>query len=73
MADATRGIYRKYYVERLNDPAGKHAACEYFVLDWQHDPYTIPAVLAYADACEDQYPELAAGLRAKAKRAQANG
>jgi hypothetical protein len=66
MADANRGIYQKYYVERMNDPAGKHNDCEYFVLDWQHDPYTIPAVLAYADACEGEYPELAADLRLKA-------
>ena len=69
MADPTRGIYRKYQVDRLNDFEGKHDGCEYFVLDWDHDPYTIPAVLAYADACEDQYPQLAADLRKKAKEA----
>jgi hypothetical protein len=66
VSDHSQGIYRKYHVKRLNDPTGKHDNCEYFVLDWRHDPYTKPAVLAYADACEAEYPELAADLRRKA-------
>ena len=35
----------------------------YFVLDWVHDPFAIPAALAYAAACEATYPELARDLR----------
>ncbi len=64
------GLYRKFDVRRTDgssDPGGKHEACEYFVLDWQHDPFTVPAVRAYADACEATYPALAADLRTKAQ------
>jgi len=66
VTDLERGIYRKYEVRRLNDPTGKHAECEYYVLDWKHDKFTIPAVLAYAAACEAEFPELARDLRARA-------
>jgi hypothetical protein len=68
--DHAVGLYRKFDVRRTDgssDPGGKHEACEYFVLDWQHDPFTVPAVRAYADACEATYPALAADLRAKAE------
>ncbi len=61
--DKDRGVYKKYNVERLNDPEGKHDNCEYFVLDLVHDKFAKPALLAYADACEEEYPELAAELR----------
>lgn len=67
------GIYRKFIVERANDPQGKHDGCEYFVLDWYHDPFTIPAVLAYADACEARFPLLAADLRKRAEFASKRG
>ena len=60
--DNERGIYKKYNVERLNDPEGKHKACAFFVLDLDHDPYAIPALKAYAEACKDEYPELAKDL-----------
>ena len=62
------GIYRKYLVKRLRDREGKHRRCEYFVLDWKHDPFAVPAARAYADACETQYPELAKDLRENADR-----
>lgn len=64
-----RGLYRKFSVERADGSSGegrKHEFCEYFVLDWSHDPFTIPAVRAYAVACEASYPELAKSLRALA-------
>ena len=67
------GIYRKFAVERVDgssSPGGKHEHCEYFVLDWRHDPYAIPAARAYADACEAMYPGLAADLRARADVAE---
>jgi len=35
--DSKRGLYRKYAVERLHDPLGRHHACDYFVLDLVHD------------------------------------
>jgi hypothetical protein len=56
------GLYRKYNVTRLTDPRGKHTDCEYFVLDWKHDPFTIPAMEAYSRACAGEYPELSASL-----------
>lgn len=58
----------KYRVERTDGsaaPGGKHAGCEYFVLDLRHDKFSVPALLAYADACEAEYPQLAAGIRAR--------
>jgi hypothetical protein len=64
-ADAQRGLYRKYRVERLNDPTGKHRDCTYFVIDEVHDPFANPALRAYADACEETYPQLATDLRAR--------
>jgi hypothetical protein len=60
------GLYDKYQVERVDGssrPGAKHHGCQYFVLDWAHDPFAIPAARAYADACESTYPELAASLR----------
>lgn len=67
MGDEKCGVYRKYEVRRLNDPAGKHDACDYYVLDWKHDPFAIPAALAYANACEAQFPQLASDLREQAR------
>lgn len=63
IGDTEAGLYRKYNVERLNDLTGKHADCLYYVLDLVHDQYAAVALKAYADACEDEYPQLAADLR----------
>ena len=60
------GIYQKFTVMRTDgssEPGGKHAECNYFVLDFVHDKYSTPAALAYAYACESEHPELAADLR----------
>lgn len=43
----------------------KHYGCEYFVLDLAHDKFAAPALEAYADACEKEYPLLAADIRSK--------
>lgn len=61
-ADKGKGLYRKYEVTR-DDPTGKHSNCFYFVLDVDHDQFAIPALEVYADACKEQFPELAADLR----------
>jgi len=69
------GLYRKFVVERTNGssgPGGKHEHCDYFVLDWMHDKFAIPAALAYAKACEAEYPELARDLRDRAGAAVAH-
>jgi len=65
--DEERGLYRKYEVRRLNDIAGKHRDCIFFVLDLDHDASAIPAIRAYADACEAEFPKLAEDLRALAR------
>lgn len=73
MSDRNRGLHAKYVVERSDgssEPGGKHAECDYFVLDWAHDPYAIPAALAYADACESTHPFLARDLRRRADMAK---
>ena len=66
-SDQERGLYRKYRVERLNDPIGKHSGCEYYVLDLMHDKHAAPALLAYAASCEAEFPALAGDLRDKAR------
>lgn len=60
------GIYHKFEVNRTDGsskPGGKHEHCAYFVLDLEHDPFSMPALLAYADACEAVFPDLASDLR----------
>jgi hypothetical protein len=61
--DEDRGVYQKYRVERLNDPTGKHAGCNFFVLDLVHDKFSIPALRAYAKACQKKFPQLAKDIR----------
>lgn len=61
--DRHHGAYKKFDVRRLGDPEGKHAACEYFVLDLDHDPYSAKALEAYATACSSEMPALAADIR----------
>ena len=71
MHDTKRGLYRKFEVKRVDGrdgPGQKHEGCFYFVLDLDHDPYAVPAIRAYADACEEKYPVLAADLRTMADR-----
>ncbi len=68
------GIYQKFKIERVDGssgPDGKHEHCTYFVLDWKHDRYAVPAARAYAIACEKRYPALAEDLRARANEAEA--
>lgn len=60
-----KGVYRKYLVKRLRDREGKHRRCEYFVLDLDHDPHAAAALLAYANSCDEEHPELAADLRSR--------
>lgn len=67
------GLYDKYQVSRRDGTSlrgEKHEHCDYFVLDWEHDPFAIPAARAYADACEKTHPILARDLRARASRAE---
>ncbi len=60
-ADKSRGYYQKYIVERVD---GKPVTWT-FVLE-EHDPFAIPALKAYAEACEKAgYLELAGDLLLK--------
>ena len=68
MGDRTRGLYNKFTVTRndgSSEQGKKHHRCAYFVLDLTHDKSAIPALRAYADDCESEYPLLAADLRAQ--------
>lgn len=58
----------KFHVSRTDgstEPGGKHALCQFYVLDLEHDRFSRPALRAYADACERDYPDLAADIRFK--------
>ena len=64
-----QGLYQKFNVSRTDggdQPGEKHHGAEYFVLDLSDDPFAIPAAVAYADACRNDYPALAADLERKA-------
>lgn len=61
--DGEQGLYRKYDVQRLNDPNGKHTNCIYFVLDLNHDKHAVAALEAYAASCDEELPTLAFDLR----------
>jgi len=64
------GLMRKFKVERLT-PSSRginHDACQYFVLDIDHDRHARAAALAYAQSCELEYPNLARDLRVVVKR-----
>jgi hypothetical protein len=64
------GLMRKFKVERLT-PSSRginHDACQYFVLDINHDRHARAAASAYAQSCESEYPNLARDLRVMVKR-----
>ncbi len=68
MAEKPRGLHRKFNVNRVDGrdrPGEKHYGCQYFVLDMMagHDPFALPALEAYAAACEEAHPELAHDLQ----------
>lgn len=71
MNTATPGLYRKFNVSRVDGrdaPGGDRHGARYFVLDLDHDPRAREALRTYADECEDDYPQLAADLRAQIDR-----
>ena len=66
MDDRNRGIYRKYFVSRVDGSSGigeKHEHCFHFVIDVDHDPFASSALTAYAEACAEEYPSLADDLK----------
>jgi len=76
MGNKTKGLYEKFKVERTDgksEPGQKHHRCHYFVLDLTHDLFGRIAAAAYANACEDEYPLLAADLWKWLKERKHNG
>lgn len=72
-SDQGRGIWAKFVVVRTDGQSEEgqfHHGCAYFPLDLTHDPHAIPAVLAYADSCERDNPNLAEDLRRIAQGGQ---
>jgi len=72
--DHARGLYEKFRVERRDGssgPGGKHERCEYYVLDLVHDKHALPALIAYAACCEEEFPKLAEDLRQKVAKIHA--
>lgn len=63
-----QGLYSKYIINRVDGrdaPGGDRHGAEYFVLDTTFDPFALPALVAYANACRNEYPLLAADLDTK--------
>ena len=61
MEDKRNKLQQKYYVERIDarDRAGgDRVDSKYFVLDYVNDPYSLPALEAYAQACSKDFPNL---------------
>lgn len=68
MNSRQQGLYQKFNVTRTDGrdaPGEKHHGAEYFVLDVTDDPYALPALVAYANACRSEYPVLAADIDRK--------
>ncbi|WP_018991273.1 SUMF1/EgtB/PvdO family nonheme iron enzyme [Aromatoleum toluclasticum] len=66
-----QGLIHKFNVSRVDGrdaPGGDRHGARYFVLDLDHDPHAKPALRAYAESCEDNYPQLAADLLAQIDR-----
>jgi len=46
--EKSQGLIRKYRVEKVDDPQGKHEDCSYFVLDPKHDLKARSTLIHYA-------------------------
>jgi hypothetical protein len=67
MEDKRNKLQQKYYVDRIDGrdlAGGDRVDSRYFVLDYVHDPYSIPALETYAQACSRDFPNLSEELRA---------
>lgn len=69
--DRKRGLYRKYIVYRADgshQTGRRHSRCDYFVLDLDHDKFSVDALKAYVAACKTEYPKLAEDLETIIKK-----
>lgn len=57
-----QGYYKKFTI--IRNETGEEVTEDTFTLIPAHDEYAIPALEAYAKACEADNPELAADIRA---------
>lgn len=75
MGDKTRGLYNKFRVSRTDGTSRKgkkHHECRYFVLDVDHDPHMVPAMIAYAQsASRDGYNLLASDIMGQVMKSPA--
>lgn len=65
--DRERGLYRKYELTRVNED-GSHlfqVFTPFFVLRYDSDPHARAALVAYAESCRSEYPQLANHLFAE--------
>lgn len=70
-SDADRGLYAKFKVTRSDGSSRKgrrHEGCSYYVLDLDHDPYSIAALLTYSDACAETFPALSDDIKRKVEQ-----
>jgi hypothetical protein len=66
MQDKRNKLQQKYYVDRIDGrdlAGGDRVDSRYFVLDYIHDPYSIPALETYALACYKDFPNLSEEIR----------
>ena len=66
-----RGLHNKYEVRRTDgrdQPGGDREGSFLFVLDATHDIFARQAIRAYAEACAQRSPQLAADLLAELTR-----
>ena len=69
MSKHEQGVIERYKIVRTDgssEPGKKHDGCRYFVLDLEHDPFAANALMAYAEACAKEYPQLAEDLESAA-------
>lgn len=64
MSEPELDRFRMSHALAISNDGAEHAACEFFVLDTDHDPFAIYALVAYAQFCEVEKPALARDLRA---------
>jgi hypothetical protein len=59
--DTERGLYPKYELHRINEDRSHrfHVFTPFFVLRYDTDPHARAALVAYAESCRNEYPQLA--------------
>jgi hypothetical protein len=68
--DTERGLYRKYELFRVSNDPGHYfqILTPFFVLRYDSDPHARAALVAYAESCRADYPQLADDLIGEATK-----